>query len=278
MFELKYATKDDIPAGEDALAEMFVERDGAWHFNAAGVKTQADIDKQQEGLTAERAAHTATKAKLAVWGEMDHSATQLLLDRIPELEAAGADKLDQAGIDAIVTKRVEGVINSRLAPLQREIRGLTTERDDFAASNKTLSGDALTRAREDYLRPLCVAANVRPEHIDDVFMHAERVLERAEDRKSWFVRDGATGVTAGSDGAGWLGEMLEKRPGWLPESHGGGAKGSKTGGGFGGVNPWKHGTWNATQQAQLINQKGKEYCDKLAAAAGTTVGGLKPAK
>jgi len=41
------------------------------------------------------------------------------------------------------------------------------------------------------------------------------------------------------------------------------------------VNPWKAETWNVTEQGNIVRTD-RARADKLAAAAGTKVGGLKP--
>ena len=155
--------------------------------------------------------------------------------------------------------------------MKKEREELTTERD-------ALSGNLSKRMLRDSLRPLMLEAKVIPEHEEDVFLYAERHLVKSEDGTGFFVKDDATGVTPGATAKDWLGEMLEKRPGWLPPSQGGGAGGSRGGGGgaLAGKNPWSAEGWNMTEQGRVLKEKGPEVAKRLAESAGTTVGGLKP--
>jgi len=74
----------------------------------------------------------------------------------------------------------------------------------------------------------------------------------------------------------FLTEMQDKRPHWWPKSVGGGAGGS--GNGFGGAaNPWTAENWNMTQQGAYVKENGMDKATQMAKAAGTTVGGMKPA-
>lgn len=60
----RYESPDAIP---EAMRELFVERDGAWHFDWTsidGAVDPADVEARMAELRAERAAHRATKDKL----------------------------------------------------------------------------------------------------------------------------------------------------------------------------------------------------------------------
>jgi hypothetical protein len=41
-------------------------------------------------------------------------------------------------------------------------------------------------------------------------------------------------------------------------------------------NPWSHENWNLTAQGRYYQEHGAEKANRMAAAAGTTVGGQKP--
>jgi hypothetical protein len=43
-------------------------------------------------------------------------------------------------------------------------------------------------------------------------------------------------------------------------------------------NPWSAAHWNMSEQGRILREKGREYADRLASAAGTKVGGVKPRK
>lgn len=104
-------------------------------------------------------------------------------------------------------------------------------------------------------------------------MLAERVFE-VDDEGNVTTKDGV-GVTPGIAADVWLTEMQDKRPHWWPQSQGGGAGGSG-GGGAGGKNPFSAEGWNLTEQGRLVREN-PEKADQMAKAAGTTVGGGRPA-
>lgn len=276
MTDLKavYDSLDDIPESVEDFRSLFVERDGRYELSGlAGVKTTADIERLQKNLSLERDAHKQTKEKFRPFAELDPDEVFQKLDRLPELEAAASGKLDDAAIEEIAAKRADGAVRSKLAPVQRELKAAQSELEQLREQNAALASERAARQRQDALRPLMAKANVLPEHYEDVELYAERHLEQTEDGQ-WVAKDGV-GVTPGLQPKEWLAEMLEKRPGWVPASVGGGAKGSG-GGGAGGSNPFSAKGWNVTAQGQLISTKGLEYATRMAEAAGTKVGGARP--
>jgi len=86
MLELIYNSAEDIPEGFDSL---YTEKDGKWHLTGVkGMKTSQDTDKLSKSLREERAAHKATKDKLAKFGEdPDIDAILEKLDGYEDLEA-----------------------------------------------------------------------------------------------------------------------------------------------------------------------------------------------
>lgn len=267
--------QEDIP---EAFRELYTEKNGKWECTGIqGMKTQADVDRVQTGLTKEREDHKATKGKLAVWGDMVHDDVVATLDRVPELEAAAKGKLDEAQIEEIVTRRVDGTIKSKLAPVERELKTVTAERDELKGENVKFLAANVTRTIHKTVRAALVESKVLPDAHEDALLLADRVFEVREDDKAIVTRD-QVGVTPGLDPTGWLAEIQPRRRHWWPESVGGGAKGSGGGGGgFGGKNPWSYEGWNMTEQGRFIREHGRERADSMAKAAGTVIGGKKPA-
>lgn len=64
---------------------------------------------------------------------------------------------------------------------------------------------------------------------------------------------------------------------FVPKPTGGGAPGGGPGGRQTGDNPFTHDKWNVTAQGRMVVERGMDYAVRMAAAAGTTVGGAKPA-
>lgn len=276
MTDLKavYDSLEDIPENVEDFRSLFVEREGRYELSGLpGVKTAADVERVQRSLVQEREAHKQTKDKFRPFAELDPDEVFAKLDRLPELEAAASGKLDDAAIDEIVAKRIEGAVRSKLAPVEREFKAAQTELEALREQNQALSLERAARQRQDAIRPLMAKAGVLPEHYEDVELYAERHLEQTEDGQ-WVAKDGV-GVTPGLQPKEWLAEMLEKRPGWMPANVGGGAKGSASGG-VGGSNPFSAKGWNLTAQGQLVQTRGMEYAQRMAEAAGTKVGGARP--
>ena len=113
-----------------------------------------------------------------------------------------------------------------------------------------------------------------PEALDDALLLGERVFEVTEDGKV-LTRDNV-GTTPGIDPKTWLNDLREKRRHWWPGSVGGNARGAGGGGGASGDNPWSYEGWNMTKQGQFLKEHGSEKAERMAKAAGTTVGGKKP--
>jgi len=266
---------DEIP---EPFRELYTEKAGKYELTGiAGVKTSADVARINVSLEKERTEHAATKAKLGAWGDLKHEEVIAKMDRIEELEAAAGNKLDASKLEELANKRADGIVKTRVAPLERQLKALEKEKNELLESNTKLSSKERTRNREDVLRPLLIEAKILPEHHEDVMMYAERHLELTDDGK-WIAKEGLSGVTAGSLPKDWLVELVEKRPGWLPGSTGGGARGSGGGVGFiGGPNPWSREGWNMTAQGSYLKQHGQEKAEQAAKSAGTKLGGPMPA-
>lgn len=88
------------------------------------------------------------------------------------------------------------------------------------------------------------------------------------------VKDG-TNFSAGLAPKDWLVDLQAKRPHWFGESGGGGAGGGRnTTTGI--KNPFTAEHWNMTEQGKIL-ETDSARANTLARAAGTTVGGPKPA-
>lgn len=274
------AVIDSLDGLSDDVAALYTQKGEKFELTGiSGVKTQADVDRLTTALNKEREDHKGTRDKFSVWGDMDHADVMSKLDRLPELEAAAAGKLDENAIEEMVNKRLEGTLNTRTAPLERNIATLTKERDEAIAERDELRGEKRTRTIHDAVRAELTKSKVIPEAAEDALMLADRVFEIREDDGAIVTRD-QVGVTPGVDPAVWLQEMQERRPHWWPASQGGGATGGAGGtGGIGGgaSNPWSAEGWNMTKQGEIIRAKGSDYANQLAKAAGTTVGGGRPA-
>lgn len=270
--KLTYATKEEIPAGYEAL---FTESGGQWLLTGVeGMKTQADIDAVQTGLTKERTEHKATKDKLAAF--RDHDPDKLAedlaeLDDLRGLKEAGA--LGGKDAENKIAEAVERGVARKLAPVQRQLDKALADLATVTKERDGLTGQIKGRTIADHVRAAATEMKVLPEALEDALLYAERMFE-IDDSGKVVAKDGV-GLTPGIDPKTWLSDMQEKRPHWWPNSQGGGAKGGNGSAGMA-KNPWSKDHWSVTEQGKYFNQHGQAKSEKMAEAAGTTFGGGRP--
>lgn len=265
--ELAYDTAEDVPAEFKAL---YTEADGKFVLTGVnGIKTQTDIDRLQEALRKERTDHSATKTKLQPFTSLgDLEEVKAKLDKYPELEA-----LAEASGNKIDDKKLEGIVNGRVAPLQRELEAARATITELSQKNGELTGSLTKRDIHEDVRKAALAAKITDTALEDVLMLADHYFERADGKT--ITRD-VGGIMPGLDPAAWIAEQREKRPHWWPGSLGAGAGGGRDGGG-GADNPWSKAKWSVTAQTAFIQEKGIDKARQMAAAAGSFVGARSPA-
>lgn len=262
------AIMESLEGLEPNIAELYTEKDGKFELTGiAGVKTAADVLRVQRALDHEKTNHAATKEGLTVWGDLKHEEVVAQLDRIPELEAAAAGKIDEAAIEEMVEKRLSGTLASRTLPLERQIKALTTENDALKASNGELTARETGRTISDAVGAVLRDAKVIEHAREDALLQARQMFKVS--------KDDVTGETLIATDEGvtpkdWILDIQAKntKPHWWGPTSGGGANpgGSKIPGGA--DNPYSKDGWNMTRQSALIREKGMEHADRLAKAAG----------
>jgi|LSQX01.1.fsa_nt_gb hypothetical protein len=258
---------NDVP---EHFHELYTEKNGKFEFTGVeGMKTQADIERLQSALAKERNDHKQTRDRFSVLGDRDLDEVVGLLDRIPELEAAAAGKVDETKMAELVEARLK----TKLAPVEREKAGLATKVAELTGQIEQFQSRERTRAIHDEVRKAATSSKVLPEALEDALMLAERVFEVDEDGR--VVAKEGVGCTPGVDPAVWLTELQNKRPHWWGPSQGGGSTGNNRGNG-GGSNPWTAEHWNMTEQGRILNEN-RTRAEQLAKSAGTTIGGPRPA-
>lgn len=258
---------DDIPT---EIHGEYIERNGKYELQVEGMKTQADLDRISQALTKERNDHKGLQQRVSLLGDKKIEDVVTILDRVPELEAAAAGKLDDKAIDQMVETRIK----TRLAPIERERDQLKTQVADLGGKVGDYEKKDKKRTIHDKVRAAAVKVKLMPEAVDDALMLADRHFEVEEGTGKAITRDGV-GVTPGLEAEAWLTDLKDKRPHWWGASSGGGARGSG-GGNNGTVNPFTAENWNMTEQGNLVkNDRAK--AEQLAKAAGTSIGGPKPA-
>lgn len=259
-------TIDDLP--EDIKKE-YVEKNGKFELQVEGMKTQADVDRLQGALTKERNDHKTVRERLGLLGDRKIEDVLATLDRIPELEAAAAGKLDETKLNELV----EGRIKTKLAPVEREKGQLAQRVQELSGMLEQYQTKEKVRTIHDAVRDAVgKAQGFQSSAVEDALLYAERMLEVGEDGRVT-TRDGV-GVTPGVDAAVWLTEMQSKKAHWWGPSQGGGAGGNRSGAGAGG-NPWSAEGWNMTEQGRILKEN-RSRAEQLAKSAGTSIGGPRP--
>lgn len=212
---------------------------------------------------------TEAAGKLKVFeGLGDLEEVRAKLERFPELEALAEGKLDDSKINAIVETRVR----SKLAPVERERDQFRQRATELEGTVQQLTAKERQRLVNGALGKAAREAKVQDSAIEDIELYGERLFEVTEDGA--VVTKDNVGVTPGLSPKEWLVDMQSKRPHWWGPTGGGGALGGKGGSG-GGVNPFTHENWNMTEQGRIVRED-RARAERLAKAAGTTIGGKRP--
>jgi hypothetical protein len=262
-------TLDGVP---EQYHDLYTEKDGK--FELTGVEDVLSLTvvkalKTENG--ARRISEKAAKEALAKWGDRKPEETLLLLDRIPELEAAAEGKLDDNKINEIVQKR----LGHHTGPLQRKLDEATKAIAERDAAIDGFTKKERTRTIHDAVREaVAKATGFQPNALEDALMYADRHFEINEDGKVT-TKDGV-GVTPGIDPVVWLSEMQGKKAHWWGQTQGSGSNGSVKGT-LGGANPFSKDGWNMTEQGKILKAS-PSRAEQLARSAGTTVGGPRPTK
>ena len=173
--KLIYDSQDDIP---EQHRDLFTERDGKFHLTGVeGMKTQADIDRLQSALTKERGDHKVTRDKLALFNDLDPEEVHTQLDRLPELEAAAGDKLDEAKIEELV----EAKLRTKIAPVERERDKAIKERDEARGEAETAKAEIKQGKIRQAVTEAAIAGKVVDTALEDVTLIADRMFEVNDD-------------------------------------------------------------------------------------------------
>ncbi len=272
--EILYDTKEEVP---EAHTELYTEVEGKWALTGInGLVTKADVDKLNVALGKERTDHKATKAKVAVWADVDKEKNDADLVELTELRAAA--EAGEGGKDAKekFEKGVNAAAEARISAAKIASDRVITDLEKVGTeqAEKIVGFEKADTVRNigDDVRKATTAAKVIDTAVEDVLMYAERVFE-INDEGLVLTRDNV-GVTPGIAPEIWLAEMQDKRPHWWPVSQGGGAGGGSGGQGFPN-NPWTREHWNLTDQGKAIRAD-KAKAERMATAAGTAIGGKIP--
>lgn len=264
--EYIYDTRDQIPEG---YADLYTEKDGKFVLTEVnGIKTPEDVERVQTALRKERDEHKGTKDKLRSFGDLNPEEARKAIDRLPELEAL-------VGKEGDLEKKIEEAASARVkaatAPLERKLNEVQEERDRLSSERDSFEMEIRNRTFRDVVGSAARKAKVQSSAVDDIVVVARDHFEEVDGKL--VTKEGAP-VGQGLDPTAYFKEMERHRPHWWPVSEGGGARGGS--GAPGGKNPFSHENWNLTEQGRIYRSDPKE-ADRLAKAAGTSVGGARPA-
>lgn len=263
---------DSLDSVDESYRKLYTEKDGKFLLTGVeGIKSQADVDRLSRAAQLERDEHKKTKEKFKPFEAFADNADEIIakLDKLPELEAAAAGKIDEAKLNEMV----EGRLKSRLSPVERKAKTLEDENTTLKGRLAEMEAKDKRRLVHDAVREAAIKSKMVDTAVEDALVLADRMLTVAEDGR--IITKEGVGVTPDSDPTVWLTEMQQKRPHWWPESRGAGARPGQNGGGNGLNNPWSHEGWNMTEQGKIYNEN-PERAERLAQSAGTTIGGGKP--
>lgn len=269
--EFSYDAAEDIPEG---LGEYYTEKGGKQALNIKGAAPADQVVRLETSLTKERNSHKDTKATLSAFGELNPEETLAALDSIEEMkaqiEAGAGGKLDEDALDKLVEQRIK----RQIAPMERAaqksadtITGLTTELSEHktAASRRQIL-DAVTKAVD--------KAEVSKDARDDAVFLGQHTFEIDESGEVVTKEGGLT--PAGYTPELWMTEIQPHKAHWWAKSTGAGAGGSGAGAGAGSAsNPWSKAGWNMTKQSAMVAND-PLGADKMAKAAGSSVGAIAP--
>lgn len=261
---------DSLEGLPEEVAKEYVEQDGKYVIQVEGMKTQEDVNRVQNALTAERNAHAELKNKVkTTFGDEKFEVIREKLDKLPELEAIAEGKLDETKITTIVESRLK----AKTAPLERQLETFKNENTALKSQVQAYETKEKGRTIADQIRAEAQKAKMLEGAIEDAVFLGSSVMELQDDGVA--VVKAATPFTEGLSAKDFVAQLQEKKPHWWGPSAGGGAGGNR-GGPSAANNPFSHEHWNLTQQGKLINSD-RARAEQLAKAAGTTIGGKRPA-
>lgn len=215
---------DSLDGLSEEIAAHYTKKGEKFELQAEGAKSQADIDRLQVALNAERALKTEWKTKAEAWGDRKPEEVIPMLDKYPELEAAaesGKKKLDQTQID--------GIVNGRLAPLQRELDATKKAADERAAKIAEYEAKETKRTIFDAVRGLATETKAKPDSYGSEYgalMLLSKEIFTVDANGQVVVKEGVPGMTHGTLAKDAFAEIQSKHSYLWPDSVGGSSSGS----------------------------------------------------
>ena len=251
--KFKFKTREEIPAEQQPL---YIERDGVWlldvdgavdktkldefrNNNVALIKERDDLKKRFEGIDPEEVRRLAEEKQRL------------------ELQAKGHKPEE-------LEKIIENRVKSLKSEWEKQITGLTTERDALNARLTTIQIDQ-------GVTTVATKRGLRPTAIPDITSRARSVFRLVNGVPTAFEADGKT-VRYGKDGITpmtleeWIDTQVSEAPHLFESNSGGGAASNSARTQPSVKNPFKRETWNLTEQMKL-QKTDPQLAARLKAAA-----------
>jgi hypothetical protein len=280
--KFKLKSREEAPA---ELANLYVERDGAFILDVEGAVDKAKLDeirttnvalikerdelKQRfEGIDPDevkqlKEAHQQAEEDRLLKGKSPHPSP------LPSAEREAEQERERQAERERIEKVIEGRVKSIKGELEKQVNQLTTERDTLNTRLAAIQIDqgVITVATKRGLRPTAMA---------DITSRARTVFRLVNGVPTAFDGDGKS-VRYGRDGLTpmsideWVDGQVAEAPHLFEANSGSGSGGNHNsaggaGRGFGGKNPFKRETWNLTEQMKLAKSD-PQLAARLKAAA-----------
>lgn len=268
-----YDTLTAVPAEHAAL---YIEKDGKAVLQLTGIKTQADFDNYATALRARLADAAGDLKAVKNQGMTRDEITALIKDVATAVKPNGDDRGKGGANDAALEARVHD--------LERELASTLEELTTAKTAGEKAKADATNTTISNALHTAAVKAGVRPTAVQGLVQLIAASFEQSSDGQVVTKLEGQTvpGVTPNTAPEPFMAAIQRSADfsHFWPDSKGGGAHGGGAGGGGGGAgadNPFSLAGWNLTLQGNLVRSDRAE-AERLAKAAGTSIGGGKPPK
>lgn len=258
MLKLKYDALEEIPEEYRKLYEK--TENGYCLTGVDGLRTADDVSKLDRALKKERADHAALKKQWKeILGDSDVETLKTTLSK----NMSNPPKNNESN-----SLNIEELISQKLQPMKIELDRYSKMVDDKDKELQSYKTQIQQRNIRDTVLQTARKAKIVDTALEDVALLAERDFQLSE--------DGEVQTSGGLRVNEWMQKMKESRPHWWGASFGGGATGSSMGSGSPTqMNPWTSANWNMTHQGQIYKQN-PEAAARMAAEAGTQLGGRKP--
>lgn len=270
---------DDV---DEKYRDLYVQKsDGKggqhWEIQVQDMKTQGDLDRVNQALQRERAAHNETTGKLkeandklTAFGELTPDQITSMSEKLANFEAAGTPELTK-NFEKIVTDRVNAVVDGKVKAatdkLSKQLNDTANQLTAATKENGDLKQANINRTIADAVRGAATDAKLLPGAITDAMTRAQG---------SFTIQDGKVLTAEGKTPADWIEDRKQDAAHWWPVARGAGAHGNDGNGNFNDAdNPWSAKNWNITKQGVLVRQDPAK-AQRLAEQAGSKLGATRP--